>query len=704
MVQVRCPECGFLQTLSESRFFSIPEDYIPCPHCRARVPKEWTPTSDESMPEETQHKILAFTLRILNSGDFSREIVHALESLVRHYGHREGSAKALALAYAGLEELGKAEEFLLQALENTPEDPELLRCMMRVKFDREFYSDAAQYGSLLLESAGAAVLDEDIARLSLAFAYLDKLDEARNLLESYPDLNPRNALVKQAGKMVGRGTTRGFGTFVAEWKPLHRLIGMIKTGALKALPARVRGAGSGGAGSSDGVEATSSGGLETGAAGPGDEEAPTLGGGGAKVPVLLEYWIYTSAESVPTWESIGKRLAELHDGPKETARVLRMLEFYSEKKRLTLDYVFKRDAGDLFHYPPELIPANSRKLSEKEKHILTEARMIVRLRLVPAERAGLDYLAFMVRFVEAVRSLTDGVVQDAVSHSLWGSEEWKTRVVDDPLDSPAESHLHFEVLEERGNVWIHSHGMQKFGLPDVEMEGIPRDLAAAGRHLLTGTADHLILDRNADFDFESPREIPNTPFLFLMSPSSKDEEGHFPVGSLRILPYVADYDPMSTGTLRHVLNLVKLRARKDATVGRQAGNREDKSRNKDEEFNRVDRRRRMIDAHNRAKAELPRFKKSFQAASPKEGTVHAVKVGFPAQGGDFEWMWVTLEDWQGASIVGQLQNRPVLRRDLGLGARVQLHESEIFDWVISSRGAIVSGAYTEGLSPVNVAV
>ena len=120
MVQVRCPDCGYLQSLSDERFLNISEDFLNCPHCHAKIPKTWKPVEVESIPEEVRHKILAFSSRILNGGGITREVVCALESLVRKYGALENSFRALGLGYASVGEAKKAEEFLTQVHNQDP--------------------------------------------------------------------------------------------------------------------------------------------------------------------------------------------------------------------------------------------------------------------------------------------------------------------------------------------------------------------------------------------------------------------------------------------------------------------------------------------------------------------------------------------------------------------------------------------------------
>ena len=146
MIQVRCPECGYLQTLSEERFLSISDDFLNCPHCHSKVPKEWTPTEDESVPEEARHKMLAFSRRILNGGDVGRDVVYALDSLVHHYGPMEESNKALGIGYAALGETKKAEDFLTQARQESPADREIMRSMLGVLVAQDKFQEAVEVG------------------------------------------------------------------------------------------------------------------------------------------------------------------------------------------------------------------------------------------------------------------------------------------------------------------------------------------------------------------------------------------------------------------------------------------------------------------------------------------------------------------------------------------------------------------------------
>ncbi len=691
MIQVRCPECGYIQTLSEERFLSISDDFLNCPHCHSKVPKQWTPGAGEAVPEEARHKMLAFCRRILNGGDVGRDVVYALESLVHHYGPMEDINKALGVGYAGLGETKKAEDFLVQARKESPADPEIMRALLALLIAQQKFHEAATVGRALVESAGR-IQDDDVAQLAVALVGIEKVEEARRLLDSHPNMDPRNPLVKQARRELKRSEGLGIRSLFRGNGKIHRLLGGAGRDGLKSLTDRAR---------SfvappehpkksewpelDLIERNKEGqGLEPG-------RGPTK-----KIQALTEYWIYAPSSAIPRWEGIQDRLAEQQPAKSGRNAAFNFLESMLDKNNLTIDYVLKQDAKELFNYPEELIPLNSRDLDDSDRRKLTEAKIIVRLRLAVPEAPHPNYLSFMVMFVEAVRGLTGGIVQDAVSHTLWGTSQWQ-RHLHEPPDKLVESHVQFELLDEEGMVWIHSHGMQKFGLPEIEIEEVPADLAPSARAMLSLVGETLIDCRQKRQNFGQPLNIPNTPFFFRMEVRPRDEENHFPEGSLRILPYVSDYDPQSPAAIKHALTMLQSKASPDRNSRRKAESpagpiNPDTAPNTSNEAV----RERLLTAHKKARAGLPIFKQSFhKQAEPSHGHVHAVKVGFPAQGDAYEWMWVSLVAWRGQALVGHLENTPVLRKDLHKGSRVQISEGEVFDWVITESGKVVGGAYTE---------
>jgi uncharacterized protein YegJ (DUF2314 family) len=694
MIQVRCPECGYLQTLSEERFLSISDDFLNCPHCHSKVPKEWTPTEDESVPEEARHKMLAFSRRILNGGDVGRDVVYALDSLVHHYGPMEESNKALGIGYAALGETKKAEDFLIQARQGSPADREIMRSMLGVLVAQDKFHEAVEVGRALADSRVARLQDEDVARLAVALVGSEKADEAKALLDSYPNLDPRNALVKQARKELKRSSGLGLRSLFREKGKIQRFLGAAGRDGLKSLTDRAKSF----IAPPEHVARVAEPELDL-LERRNKPQAPDPAVPSAKmIQPLLEYWIYAPGSTIPRWEDIRDQLAKQHSRKGDRERAFNLLESALEKNNLTIDYVLKQDAEDLFNYPEELIPLNSRDLEDNDRHNLVEAKMIVRLQLVPADLSHTNYLPFMVRFVEAVRRLTGGLVQDAISHTLWGTSLWQSHS-QQPLENLVDSHVQFELLDEDGIVWIHTHGMQKFGIPEMEMEGVPADLAQSARATMALVGETLIASGRNRPNPDTPLNIPNTPFLFKLEVRPIDEENHFPVGSLKILPYVSDYDPQSPAAIKHVLTMVHSKVATHCNSGRKTDPpAATASPEPPADIAAAATREKLLKAHKKARTDLPIFKKSFQQANGSHRHVYAVKVGFPAQGGAYEWMWVSLVAWRGQFLVGCLENTPVLRKDLNKGSRVEVSEGEVFDWVISESGEVVEGAYTEQIA------
>ena len=683
MVQMRCPECGYLQTLSEERFLTISEDFLNCPHCHARVPKEWAPIESDSVPEEARHKILAFSRRILNGGDVGREVVYALEGLVRHHGPMESSNKALGIGYAGLGEMKKGEEFLVQACLESPGDIEILRCLLKVLPAQDKFREAVEVGRSIIDISGTGVLDEDVARTVSALIGEGNMDEARTLIDSYPNLDSRNTAVKQARKELNRAAGQGLGSFFGGKGSIHRLLGVHGAERLKSLTHRAR--------NFIHLPAHTRPARGNSTAFVGNAPVPKNGDGATEcrafLPVTIECWIYTRNADIPKWQDVRDSLAQQYIRKADREQAFKFLELLIQKNDLTIDYVVKTDAQDLFHYPEDLIPQNSRGLTDEDRQIVMEADMIVRVRLSYANRPLVNPLIFMVKFVEAARRLTGGVVQDAVSHTLWGIDQW-TDYVQNPEENLIELQVNFEVLDEGKYIWIHSHGMQKFGLPDLEMEGISSELASTARKFMVMAASILVKARQKSTGISSPVAVPNSSLQFHVERREPDEEGHFPVGSLRIIPSMVGIEATGPDSANDVMKKLRL------TSGPQSF--PDSSSEEEQSAEETgDLRTKMLDAHNKALHNLTVFKKSFRRSRNAEGQVHAVKVGFPAQGGEYEWMWVSLNAWSGGSLVGFLQNSPVLRKDLQKGSLVKLNDGDIFDWVIVNRGDVLGGAYTE---------
>jgi uncharacterized protein YegJ (DUF2314 family) len=74
-----------------------------------------------------------------------------------------------------------------------------------------------------------------------------------------------------------------------------------------------------------------------------------------------------------------------------------------------------------------------------------------------------------------------------------------------------------------------------------------------------------------------------------------------------------------------------------------------------------------------------------------------VKGPFKTASGGTEWMWIEVVSWKGKTIEGILQNQPFDVPDLKVGARVQVEESAIFDYIWNRADGSVEGNETQSM-------
>lgn len=697
MVQVRCPDCGYLQSLSEERFLNIAEDFLNCPHCHARIPKTWAPVEVESIPEEVRHKILAFSSRILNGGEINRDVVCALETLVRKYGAPENSVRALGLGYASVGEAKKAEEFLEQALSQDDNDKEVLQALLKSLLIQEKYEEAVQAGLRLSQAFDPE--DDDIGRLSLALIRVERKEEATRLLDSKSCVNSKNRIIRKARKELTGGPSLNFGAILTGKVPFNKLFSMSGRDSLKAISNRARSLVS-----SAGTNRPNS--TQEGAqAHPDSRDLSQASSINLESTLWIsncEYWVYSPTSSIPSWELLKRSFLQQPVNRQNRPRELENLENLIAKQKLTIDYILREEAGELFEYPLEMMESNARELDATDYGILKNAQMIIRVRFSDIAELAKENIGFIARFVEAVRDVSGGVIQDAVSHALWGRKAWERHLYEDS-NQLIRSNILVELLDEEGVIWAHSHGMQKFGLPDVEIECVPREYGSSAVRLILSACETLVGMRIESSLISQPLRLRDSSVSCSFEFRKSDPEGHFPTGSFRIFPYTQGTEPASESALIDSLKEFNRSSDQFAHPKEKISLDSDNSKayvgclSQDL----IDLRYRILEAHRKARSNLDTFRKSFQDSGLSMNQTHAVKVGFPAQGGQYEWMWVSLDAWKGKSIEGSLENAPLLRKDLCKGTKIRISEAEIFDWVITQGNEILVGGFTEHIAPNN---
>ncbi|MGH2517759.1 MAG: tetratricopeptide repeat protein [Ktedonobacterales bacterium] len=111
-------------------------------------------------------------------------------------------------------------------------------------------------------------------------------------------------------------------------------------------------------------------------------------------------------------------------------------------------------------------------LSSEDARTLREGRLSFDLRATVADGSSLSALNWMVQIARVVAERSDGVVMDPLAQRCAGRGEL-ARI--QPGDALAHVTIHNEPwgVESR---WLHTHGLQKFGRPELEMAEVPISL------------------------------------------------------------------------------------------------------------------------------------------------------------------------------------------------------------------------------------
>ena len=99
----------------------------------------------------------------------------------------------------------------------------------------------------------------------------------------------------------------------------------------------------------------------------------------------------------------------------------------------------------------------------------------------------------------------------------------------------------------------------------------------------------------------------------------------------------------------------------------------------------------------RAKQTVLQYKPRYAEARPLSGERLAVMVPFEMSSGRHEYMWVEVLRWEGSSIHGVLANQPRDVPMLKAGARVNIQEDAIFDYMLQKPDGSTEGNLTASI-------
>lgn len=291
----------------------------------------------------------------------------------------------------------------------------------------------------------------------------------------------------------------------------------------------------------------------------------------------------------------------------------------------------------------------------------------------------------------------DGVVFDPALFHLAPVDENDLELPTDGRIVALEHILIPYSTDERGVGWITTAGLDRFGLPNLEIRNAPPSLFGRLGHVLNAVAQRLVETMMAAADGPVPEVAIERDLRLSLDDiaRSQGEETSPPEEGVRGWTLVGlEHTGKGRRGLEPFISLVPPGlARRDQgewlysilndLLGPEAPENCDYVSSDNEH---------MEEAHHRAVAALPEVKRRFLAGL-ETGAQLYVKHGFPTDD-HHEYMWIAVSAWKGSRIQGRLANDPFERLDLRAGQAVEVLEKEVYDWMIEGPGETVEGNAT----------
>jgi len=136
-----------------------------------------------------------------------------------------------------------------------------------------------------------------------------------------------------------------------------------------------------------------------------------------------------------------------------------------------------------------------------------------------------DTVVFATRIAKRLAELGDGVVMDVCAYRFFGPGGW---TVEEPIgEFDAREHVHTHaatgVDEGEKSSWLHTHGLIKFGRPELEIYDVPSGMEELALSVLLETAHYVI--ESAAILPEQTCGDPQQPFHARLG--TKNREGHW---------------------------------------------------------------------------------------------------------------------------------------------------------------------------------
>jgi hypothetical protein len=129
----------------------------------------------------------------------------------------------------------------------------------------------------------------------------------------------------------------------------------------------------------------------------------------------------------------------------------------------------------------------TRRLGADDAQTLRTGTLTFDVRLKAGEERIAESLRWAMNAVQSLVSLTGGVVIDPAAQTAWGGERLGT-MVSGPCAAQLSIHDEAWGADSR---WLHTHGLQKFGRPELDLADVPVSLRGEAEAFLAEVAENL---------------------------------------------------------------------------------------------------------------------------------------------------------------------------------------------------------------------
>lgn len=176
-------------------------------------------------------------------------------------------------------------------------------------------------------------------------------------------------------------------------------------------------------------------------------------------------------------------------------------------------------AADGLAMEPESMEAAGLTAEMLAKYNQPKWRAVVQMS-VPSDDVR-ETVLFATNLTKRLAALGDGIIMDVCACRFFGPAGWE---VNEPLpDFDAREHVHVHIVQDGNASWFHTHGLVKFGRPELEIYDVPAEMDELAYGMLFDLSQYIIT--SAQIEPGQTCGDPNQPFY--AREGTKNEKDHW---------------------------------------------------------------------------------------------------------------------------------------------------------------------------------